>query len=159
MKGFLARWADGAGAPEQGPRRGGTETLPNAQVASESETTHTDLETLPDPRAMSWEEWKAGELNKLFGEQGATGKRGQLLETTIRHGLSRNERDGAHGVSSPHSVGDPTADKAIRESANLLATAYQRCSATRSGVSARGENSGDDELAKSSRTSVHGVVP
>jgi hypothetical protein len=35
---------------------------------------------------MSWCEWKAGALNKLFLERGATGQLGRITPETIRHG-------------------------------------------------------------------------
>jgi hypothetical protein len=35
---------------------------------------------------MSHAEWKARELNRLFWEQGLTGKRGQITAETVKHG-------------------------------------------------------------------------
>jgi hypothetical protein len=35
---------------------------------------------------MSWAEWKAESLNRLFLEQGVTGRPGRITAETIRHG-------------------------------------------------------------------------
>ncbi len=35
---------------------------------------------------MTHAEWKARELNRLFWEQGQTGKRGQITPETVKHG-------------------------------------------------------------------------
>jgi len=40
----------------------------------------------PDPIAISWPEWKAAALNRLFQEQGVTGQPGRITAATIRHG-------------------------------------------------------------------------
>jgi hypothetical protein len=57
----------------------------------------------------------------------------------------------------------PDQDSALTEArhvvADLLATAYQRYSAPRRAGSDQRKDSGDGELANSSVSSVHGVVP
>ncbi len=35
---------------------------------------------------MSWTEWKAAMLNRLFLEQGTSGEPGRITAETIRHG-------------------------------------------------------------------------
>lgn len=37
-------------------------------------------------RVMSWAEWKAAALNRLFLEQGTAGQAGRITAETIRHG-------------------------------------------------------------------------
>ena len=43
---------------------------------------HVDAE----PRWMSWAEWKAEMLNRLFREQGVTGRRGRITAETVLDG-------------------------------------------------------------------------
>ncbi len=38
------------------------------------------------PQGTSWAEWKAAALNRLFLEQGVTGRRGRITAATVRHG-------------------------------------------------------------------------
>jgi hypothetical protein len=38
------------------------------------------------PKGIPWAEWKAAALNRLFREQGATGKPGRITAATVRHG-------------------------------------------------------------------------
>jgi hypothetical protein len=38
------------------------------------------------PKGITWAEWKAATLNRLFQEQGATGKPGRITAATVRHG-------------------------------------------------------------------------
>ena len=45
----------------------------------------------PDPAELarvfcSWPDWKAAALNRLFQEQGVTGKPGRITAATVRHG-------------------------------------------------------------------------
>lgn len=53
--------------------------------AYESANPQVDLSTAGE-RLMSWAEWKAGALNQLFLELGATGQSGRITADTIRHG-------------------------------------------------------------------------
>jgi hypothetical protein len=46
----------------------------------------------------SWSEWKARCLNRLFHEQGVTGKPGCVTAATVRHGERSNRRSGAPAV-------------------------------------------------------------
>jgi hypothetical protein len=39
---------------------------------------------------VSWEEWKARALNRLFKEQGATGRPGRITASTVAHGEERS---------------------------------------------------------------------
>jgi len=44
------------------------------------------MEPLTHDRGIPWPEWKAAALNRLFQEQGATGKPGRISAATVRHG-------------------------------------------------------------------------
>ena len=43
-------------------------------------------------RLMSWSEWKAACLNRLFLEQGAIGQSGRITAETVRHGCHGHAR-------------------------------------------------------------------
>jgi len=43
---------------------------------------------------MSWYEWKAAALNRLFQEQGVTGQPGRIPAATVRHGERKPGRNG-----------------------------------------------------------------
>lgn len=47
----------------------------------------------PEERVMSWCEWKAAALNKLFLEQGVIGKAGRITADTIRRGEQKQAKD------------------------------------------------------------------
>jgi hypothetical protein len=40
----------------------------------------------PPERPMSWSEWKAAALNRLFREYGTSGQPGRITAETVRHG-------------------------------------------------------------------------
>ena len=42
---------------------------------------------------LSWAEWKARELNRLFQEQGVTGQPGRITAATVRHGENAAHAD------------------------------------------------------------------
>jgi hypothetical protein len=42
-------------------------------------------------KAFSWAEWKAAQLNRLFLEQGVTGRSGRITAGTILHGERKRE--------------------------------------------------------------------
>jgi len=44
-------------------------------------------------RVMSWSEWKAGALNRLFLEQGATAQSSRITAETVRHGQQARKPD------------------------------------------------------------------
>ena len=46
-------------------------------------------DTPPDAPRISWAEWKASMLNRLFEEQGVTGKPSRITAATVRHGTQR----------------------------------------------------------------------
>jgi len=46
-----------------------------------------------DERSLSWPEWKATTLNKLFLEQGLTGEPGRIITDTVRHGQRGGPRE------------------------------------------------------------------
>jgi len=46
-----------------------------------------------EPARISWAEWYASEMNRLFQEHGATGQPGRIRAETVRHGeTARRER-------------------------------------------------------------------
>lgn len=45
-----------------------------------------------DHKPISYAEWKAAELNRLFQEQGLTGQPGRITPETVRHGLEAHQR-------------------------------------------------------------------
>lgn len=47
----------------------------------------------PVEQFMSWADWKAAELNRLFLEQGSSGQPGRITSDTVRHGERRRPRD------------------------------------------------------------------
>jgi len=46
-----------------------------------------------DERVMSWAEWQARNLNRLFLEEGQTGQPGRITADTVRHGQRIQARD------------------------------------------------------------------
>jgi hypothetical protein len=48
-----------------------------------------DLPLMEPTRAMSWSEWKADALNRLFKELGTSGQRGRITAATVEHGERR----------------------------------------------------------------------
>ena len=44
-------------------------------------------------RVMSWSEWKASSLNRLFLEQGATAQMSRITAKTVRHGQQARKSD------------------------------------------------------------------
>lgn len=44
-------------------------------------------------RVMSWSDWKAAALNRLFLEQGLTGQSGRITGDTVRHGQRKQVND------------------------------------------------------------------
>lgn len=54
---------------------------------------------------ISWSEWKARSLNRLFHEQGVTGQPGHVTAATVRHGeRSRRQQRGEAGTSAAEDV-------------------------------------------------------
>jgi hypothetical protein len=49
----------------------------------------------PRERVMSWSEWKATALNRLFLEQGATRQSGRITAETVRDGQQAPAEDGS----------------------------------------------------------------
>jgi hypothetical protein len=169
MNGFLGRWVEReANAPAQGGGSDGLNALPIVEAAPASDASGRVPEILPEetsPRATSWAEWKADELNKLFQEQGVTRQRSRLTADTVQRGQSRNERDeraesnSASEFTSVRVCDDSKAADAILKTGGLLAAAYRRSKGAQHVGATRRRESGDDELANSAPPSVHGVVP
>ena len=117
-------------------------------------------------RAMPWAEWKATQLNQVFEQQGVTGRPGRITADTIRRSSNHETANEAKQSTKettqtalPVSGEDLTLTEARHETASLLAIAYSRCASVPR-VSANPQTaSGDDGLAKSCESSVHGVVP
>ena len=61
----------------------------------------------PTERVMSWAEWKAGALNRLFLELGSTGQPGRITADTIRHSeqvwMTNLKNRGVKALKSPRS--------------------------------------------------------
>lgn len=63
----------------------------------------------PERTAVSWPEWKAASLNKLFREQGITGQPGRITAATVRNGETGRERvDSAARDERPMSPAEVT---------------------------------------------------
>src|SRR6266849_8560475 len=77
MNGFLARWAEGETESTAPSRDSEAPTAANAQVWPE--TTERG-----ESRSRSPAEWKAAQLNRLFEEQGVTGKASRITAETVR---------------------------------------------------------------------------
>lgn len=79
--------------------------VPNRDAVLHGEPEQADIEgptdwqaTEPPPASepetnMSWAEWKAEALNRLFKELGKTGQRGRINAATVEHGERRAERN------------------------------------------------------------------
>jgi hypothetical protein len=91
------RYLDGAGIPMRYKvRRVAGEPVPmNVLAAMEREPADpwrirnqmlSEMGYSPTP--VSWDEWKASALNKLFEEQGVGGRRGHIKAETVRAGLA-----------------------------------------------------------------------
>jgi hypothetical protein len=60
--------------------------------------------------SVSWAEWKAASLNRLFRDQGLTGRAGKLTAATMRHGESSSPKVDCEPKSKrPMSPGGRTA--------------------------------------------------
>jgi hypothetical protein len=89
------RYLDGAGVPMRyKARRVDGEPVP-MNVLAEMEQHPADPWTVRDrmlnemgwcSKGIPWAEWKAAALNRLFQEQGVTGKPGRITAATVRHG-------------------------------------------------------------------------
>ena len=55
--------------------------------------------------ARSWVEWKAAQLNRLFQEQGVTGRPGRITAKTIRHGERKSEEHARKQSGEPGRLG------------------------------------------------------
>jgi hypothetical protein len=91
------RYLDGVGVPTRYKlRRVAGEPVPMA-VLSEMERHSSEPWKIRDrmlqeigwsSKAVSWAEWKAASLNRLFLEQGGTQRPGQITAATVLHGAS-----------------------------------------------------------------------
>jgi hypothetical protein len=76
--------------PAYPPKIGAVEesTLPDNQPENRIQAT---VDSSPaTERVMSWAEWKAAALNRLFLEQGISGQAGRITAETILHGERMN---------------------------------------------------------------------
>jgi len=169
MKGFLARWVEQKADSEvrqsdEPEAMAGVKSTPEAATAAPPSREIRSGE--PIERAVPWAEWKAAQLNQVFEQQGVTGKPGRITADTVRRS---NDRDNANEANlntkettrsaSPVSGEDITLREARHETASLLATAYRRHSVAKPVGTDPRKASGDDGVAKSGESSVHGVVP
>lgn len=81
----------------EGPPKEPQEPCPPAPRSPSSINSAVDCSTVTE-RVMSWAEWKAAALNKLFLELGTAGQQGRITDDTIRHGerawmTNRKHRD------------------------------------------------------------------
>jgi len=150
MNSFLEQWAEGEA---QSPRR----------VRNGEEPPTTDAQRGPkmadsrESSSKSPEEWKAAELNKLFAEQGLTGKPGRLTAETVRHGNNPGTRNELRAMGC-EPEGDPNATQARGEIGGLLAIAYKRYAKGQRSAEDRCKDLADGKLALPGEPSVHGVV-
>jgi hypothetical protein len=101
--GPAVRYLDGAGIPMRYKlRRVDGDPVPMSVVA-EMERHPVDPWKVRDrtlsemgwcAAGMAWAEWKAAALNRLFQEQGATGKPGRITAATVRHGERKTRGNG-----------------------------------------------------------------
>jgi hypothetical protein len=78
MGAFLIRWL----------------SVPAVSVEGTDKPTHAPRLVEADPPGVSWCEWKAAALNRLFHEQGVTGQPGRITASTVRHGEGSFRRNG-----------------------------------------------------------------
>jgi hypothetical protein len=86
MVGFLEKWANLPPALTVAPKEpvnAAQPTQPNAERV---------LSATGSEREVPWAEIKAATLNRLFQEQGVTGKLGRITAATVRHGEGGRER-------------------------------------------------------------------
>ena len=90
--------------PADPPKIGAVETIDlPGQSAGESHPSHGDSSTATE-RVMSWAEWKARALNRLFLEQGISGQAGRITAETILNG-EQNEPRTTKATSRPEGSG------------------------------------------------------
>jgi|SRR5580658_5966266 hypothetical protein len=92
MAGFLNRWANMPSAFTELDRAAGP---PQSAIEPEQAVIRADdgiALRCDEPRVpqgdggVSWAEWKAAALNRLFQEQGTPGQPGRITAETVRHG-------------------------------------------------------------------------
>jgi pyruvate/2-oxoglutarate dehydrogenase complex dihydrolipoamide acyltransferase (E2) component len=170
MKGFLARWVEQGADSEARHDRGEREATVGVQATPEVATAappSPDIRSAePSTRATPWAEWKAAQLNQVFEQQGVTGRPGRITADTVRRSSNHETANAAKQstketiqTAPPVSGEDMTLREARHETANLLATAYRRHAVAKQVGTDPRKASGDDGLAKSCESSVHGVVP
>jgi len=75
------------GSPPGDPRKiGVADELPETDTQPKNRIQTAVDSAAPEERVMSWSEWKAAVLNRLFLEQGTAGQAGRITAETIRHG-------------------------------------------------------------------------
>jgi hypothetical protein len=63
-----------------------------ADLATERAAQTADAETARAEVWLSWAEWRATELNRLFKEHGLTGQPGRIMAAIVQHGLEKMAR-------------------------------------------------------------------
>lgn len=78
---FLAKWADSNLVPAQGRAE-----CAQPDLGSHDPKVALDQREQVTVEGTPWAVWKAGELNRLFQEQGVTGQPGRITAATVRDG-------------------------------------------------------------------------
>lgn len=91
-------WRSGARITEASPQGEPTKPSKPGSVGSVGSISTPAAEIAVDcpkreERVMSWCEWQAAALNRLFLEQGATGQPGRITPETIRRLEQKQEND------------------------------------------------------------------
>jgi hypothetical protein len=118
MSAFLAKWTNIE--PERPAEQGPMPPAPLAAVhayypaASWAEGRAQEpgaSEGAEHEQGVSWAEWKAAALNRLFQELGVTGQPGRITDATVRHGeASRNRVDSVAKPERPMSGAEALAE-------------------------------------------------
>jgi len=58
-------------------------------IASKKQIDPPNSSEMGDHAPVSWAEWKADQLNRLFRDQGSTGQPAKITAETVRHGAAR----------------------------------------------------------------------
>lgn len=85
MSAFLIKWAnsepDRLSEPNPAPSTGETRVEPRQP------------HDVDFPNSVTWAEWKATMLNKLFLDQGTSGEGGRITAATVQHGARGGSRE------------------------------------------------------------------
>jgi hypothetical protein len=88
MSGFVLKWAtapDVVAAPSCEPTRA-AEPIQTDLLPDEPAVELPHAQDVLDTEGVSWEQWRAVALNRIFHQQGARGQPGRITAATVRHG-------------------------------------------------------------------------